>query len=647
MSRIAAPLLFLFALFAAGVGQAAEFIFSFHADIDVAKDGDLTVTETIEVNAEGDLIRRGIYRDFPLTFIDDEGRQRQVGFEILEVLRDGDTEPYHTEQESGAIRIYFGSSDELLDPGPHTYELTYRTDRQIRYFDTHDELFWNVTGTEWAFPIRLASATVMLPEGVEPQALTYFTGAHGDTGKNARASSAGNQAEFITTRGLGAHEGLTIGVKLPAGSIDKPSAAQERWRFLKDNAGSLIGFVGLVLVALYYLRAWIVAGRDPAGGVIVPQWHPPDGASPALVNYIDNKGFGGEGWTALSAGLLNLAVKGLVTLDDLKKSIVVTRTAKPVEGKLPTGESVLLISVSGEGDSLVIDKANGSRVQTLGSRFRQSIEAEHRDKYYRANWGYIVGGVVLSALCLLALLFFGNLSEDGIALVVVPAAAAFFLSVFSVSFGKSLGGARSLGQRIMSVVIVAFFGFVFLSIFGAVLAGLVASGIENGQLPILAAVGGIILLNLLFYFLMGAPTPIGRKMMDGIEGLRQYLTLAEQERMNMAGAPEMSPRHYETLLPYAVALGVERPWSETFQRWLATAAAGAAAAAYHPNWYSGDGFGSGNFSDRMGGFASSMADTITSSLPPPPKSSSSGFSGSSGGGGFSGGGGGGGGGGGW
>ncbi|PTM98434.1 DUF2207 domain-containing protein [Mycoplana dimorpha] len=643
MSRIAACLLFLLSLLAAGAGQAAEIISSFHADIEVARDGELTVTETIEVNAEGNLIRRGIYRDFPLTFVDAEGRSRRVGFEIVEVRRDGKREPYHTEEESGAIRIYFGSADVLLDPGPHTYELAYRTDRQIRYFDSHDELFWNVTGTEWAFPIRSASATVALPDGVEPEELTFFTGPYGATGKAARARISGNEAAFSTTGPLGAHEGLTIGVKMAAGSIDRPSADQEWAWFLRDNAGALIGIGGLVLVALYYLRAWIVAGRDPAAGVVVPQWHPPQGASPALVNYIDNKGFGGEGWTALSAALLNLAVKGYVTLSDLKNSIVITRTDKPVEGSLPSGEDILLKSLAARGDSLAIDKANGKRVQTLGTSFRQAMEKEHRNKYYVANWGYIAGGVALSALFLLLMLVFGNLSEDGIALVVVPAVAAFFLAVFAVSFGKSLTRARTLGRRIMSVLTAAFFGFVFLSIFGAVLAGLAASGAASGLLPILLAVGGIILLNLLFYFLMGAPTPIGRKMMDGIAGLRQYLTLAEKERMNMAGAPEMSPRHYEALLPYAVALGVEKPWSDTFQRWLATAAAGAAAAAYQPSWYSGDGIGPGDFADRMGGFAGSMADTITASLPPPPKSSSSGFSGS----GSSGGGGGGGGGGGW
>ncbi len=152
------------------------------------------------------------------------------------------------------------------------------------------------------------------------------------------------------------------------------------------------------------------------------------------------------------------------------------------------------------------------------------------------------------------------------------------------------------------------------------------------------------LTNALFLFLMGAPTPLGRKLMDGIEGLRTYLTLAEKDRMNTAGAPAMSPQHFEKLLPYAVALGVEKPWSRTFETWLATAAAGAVAASYAPGWYLGGNYGS--FGDRIGGFSTSMANTIASTIPQPVSSSSSSFSGG-GGGGFSGSGGGGGGGGGW
>src|SRR5690606_41809511 len=53
---------------------------------------------------------------------------------------------------------------------------------------------------------------------------------------------------------------------------------------------------------------------------------------------------------------------------------------------------------------------------------------------------------------------------------------------------------------------------------------------------------------------LGRLTREGRKVMDGIDGLRLYLELAEKDRMALAGAPRMSPSHYETLLPYAVAL---------------------------------------------------------------------------------------------
>ena len=641
MTRIAALLTLWFFVLVGGAARAEEYFDRYNSDITVAKNGTLTVTEAIRAYAEGNQIRRGIYRDFPLTFVDANGRELEVGFKILSVERDGKPEPYHTETIRRGIRIYFGSADVLLDPGFHQYRLTYETTRQIRFFDTHDELFWNVTGTEWAFPINRATATVTLPEGVEAEELTYFTGPLGATDRNARAENRGNQAFFETTQELGAMEGLTIGVKMPAGSIIRPTAAEERALFLKDNRNLFLAFGGLILVVFYYLWAWLSVGRDPPAGVVVPRWDAPEGMSPALVNYIDEKGFGGQGWTAVSASFLNLAVKGLVNLEDLKNSIVVTRTDKPVAGDLPTGEKGLLAAA---GSRLVIDKSNGKRVQMLGNDFRDAMEKEHRRKYYLANWPQAICGILLSLVCLAGLLIFGSLPEEGIVLVVVPIFASVFISIFAVALGQNLRQARSLGARIFAVAIIAFVGFIFLTVFGGLAIGFFVTGAVNGQLPLLAALCGILVTNLVFFFLMGAPTPLGRRMMDGIEGLRQYLTLAEKDRMNMAGAPDMSPRHFETLLPYAVALGVEKPWAETFDRWLLAAAAAGAAASYHPAWYHGDSFSSGSFSNRMGGFAGSMAGTMNASLPDPPKSSSSGFSS---GGGSSGGGGGGGGGGGW
>src|SRR5690606_23626148 len=133
--------------------------------VDVAKDGTLTVTETIRVRAQGNEIKRGIYRDFPTTFLDGGGRVRTVPLTILGVTRDGRPESYFTESHGNGIRIYAGNRDVFLRSGDYTYVFTYQTGRQIRWFDDKSptgigdkpELNWNVTGNFWSFPINAAT----------------------------------------------------------------------------------------------------------------------------------------------------------------------------------------------------------------------------------------------------------------------------------------------------------------------------------------------------------------------------------------------------------------------------------------------------------------------------------------------------------
>ena len=644
MRRFAAPFwLLLMMVISALPSLAAEQITSYRSEIKVARDGTITVTEMIRANAEGQAIRRGIYRDIPLTLDAGGGSVINVDFNLLSVRRDGRDEPYHTENIENGVRVYIGDADTLLEHGEHTFEITYETNRQIRFLETHDELYWNAIGNQWAFPVLEGSARVTVPTGVDIQDTAFFTGFQGATGKDARVARGASVAVFNLTRRLEAGEGLTIAVKMPKGSIDRPTAAEERMWWLKDNLGLLLAGGGLLLVFGYYSLAWRHVGRDPEKGVLVPRWDAPEGISPALVNYIDNRGFSDGGWTALSAAALNLAIKGHVVLEDLKSSLVIRATEDASASGLPTGESRLLRSVQSNGGTLTIDKAHGTTVRTAGADFRSAMEKEHRGKYYLANRAYIVLGIVVSVAVLIAIFAFGSIDEETAALIIVPVFISFFLGTSVIGIGRTIFRARNLAGRIAAVVMLAFFSFVALTVLGGFLLFAYQSMDTIRQMPLLAAIGAIVLVNAIFFFLMGAPTPIGRKMMDGIDGLRQYLTLAEKDRMNMAGAPQMSPEHFETLLPYAVALGVEKPWSRTFETWLAAAAAGA-AAAYTPAWYAGDAFHSGSFGDRMGGFTGSMASTMSSSLPAPPSSSSSGFSS---GGGSSGGGGGGGGGGGW
>src|SRR5690606_29860282 len=106
---------------------------------------------------------------------------------------------------------YIGSRDAIVTPGPHTYTLTYRTARQLGFFDTHDELYWNVTGNGWAFPIDAAAATVELPPDVPRERVTLegYTGPMGSIERNLTTEvAADGTLRFRTTQPLDSYEGL-------------------------------------------------------------------------------------------------------------------------------------------------------------------------------------------------------------------------------------------------------------------------------------------------------------------------------------------------------------------------------------------------------------------------------------------------------
>ena len=111
--------LLLAVLAGAGSASAAEEIRSFRADIEINAGGTLEVTERILVNVEGREIRRGIFRDIPLRFEDENGQLREVGLEILSVTRNGASEPYTLERGSGMLRVRIGDADTLLPHGEH------------------------------------------------------------------------------------------------------------------------------------------------------------------------------------------------------------------------------------------------------------------------------------------------------------------------------------------------------------------------------------------------------------------------------------------------------------------------------------------------------------------------------------------------
>ncbi len=147
----------------------------------------------------------------------------------------------------------------------------------------------------------------------------------------------------------------------------------------------------------------------------------------------------------------------------------------------------------------------------------------------------------------------------------------------------------------------------------------------------------LIAVNILFYYLMKAPTLHGRRIMDKLDGFKMYMGFAEEQRLNFLHPPDRTPELFEKYLPYALALGVENAWSDKFSDVLAKAAED---RSYTPRWYSGTHWNTHGFSGMARNLGSSFSSAISSSSTAPGSSSGSGGGGSSGGGGGGGGGGG-------
>ncbi len=645
------------ALVAASPAGAAEVIHTFNSTVEVAKDGELTVTETLRVRAEGSAMRHGIYRDFPLTFRDAGGAVRDVTFRLLAVSRDGRSEPYHTAREHGVIRIYAGDKDVMLPVGDHTYVFKYRTGRQVRWFDGKPELNWNVTGNFWQFPIDEANYHLQLAGGAAPLRWTAYTGRVGARGTDWQGRIGAFGALFVsTTRRLAPGEGLTVVAALPETAVEPPSAQALLWYRLFDNRQWIIAGIGFLTILIYYFAAWEAFGRDPKPGTIIPLFRPPQGISPALANYIHKWGLTREKWRAFTAAALSLGVHGLIRLDQSGGALTLTATGNDPGGKTPLAleERAILTKIDVNGGSIVVDQKHAETVADLARTFTAAVELGNRNRFFRRNLGYVALGVAMTVAVIAAIVTFGGLDDTDIAILFGVGFGGFICGMFLFPLVMALFGGGPKLVVIMRIAITLVFATIVLSVMLNVARLFLTAGITEA-VPAMAAfiesypfpfvvVTAFAALNGLFLYLMKAPTPLGRPIMDQLDGLRLYLETAESDRLNMQ-APEITSDRFEALLPYAVALDVEKPWAHAFETALQRAHPEDAdpMRRYQPGWYSGSsgGWSSGNFGNAVASTVGSVSGAMAAAMPV--SSGSSGFSG----GGGSGGGGGGGGGGGW
>lgn len=633
IARLAALLLGLLLLGGAAAAQDFEHIRDFQVQIEVQPDGAVEVVEEIEVLALGQAIRRGIFRDLQLQSYDALGIFTP-DFELLEALRDGEPETYRVEDMSFGPRIYLGHPDRFLEPGVYRYRLRYRMADQVDRLEDFDELYWNVNGVGWQFAIRSLGATVVLPPGAEVLQEAAYTGGYGERGRDYRVERLGSdRLRFETTRPLGAGENLTVAVGWPKGFVTGgEGGAWLRW--MEEQGPLRVAGVLLVLLLAYYLVVWWRVGRDPPAGTIVPVYNPE--LPPAAMRFIRRMGFDND---CVTAALLSLAVKGQVTLEEDEKGALTLHRAVPPDDapEASPGEAVLYNGLLGSRGSLKLDRSNQSTLYKGREGLRRHFAETFDRVFFRRNRGWFALGAVLTVIGWVVI----SLTQPELLLAFLQVIWLGFLAFAMTTLGRQAlrlwripAGSAGAAEKGALVAI----GIFLILTASAFVPSLVVIGQEMGWDITLAvlALGGV---NTLFLHLLRQPTALGREALDQIEGTQLYLTVAEADRLRFHNAPDRTPEHFEALLPYAVALGVETEWTRQFGDLLERAAAARGEESYRPAWYRGRRFTGG----RFGGLSRAVSTAYASASTP--KSSSSG--GGSRGGGSSGGGRGGGGGGGW
>ena len=548
--------------------QTRERIVDFHSEIWINADASMTVRETITVDSARRKIKRGIFREFPTTHKSPSGRRVVVGFELQEVLRGGRREPFHTERESNGIRIYIGDAGVFIPAGRHVYRITYRTDRQLGFFDGFDELYWNVTGNGWDFPIERVRATIHLPGGATVLNRAGYTGFDGDQGQDFNyTAQTGGTFSVETSRTLRPHEGLSIAVSWPPGFVERPTDEQKLAYFVTDNSVALTGAFGLGLLLVYYLFVWILVGRDPEKGSIYPRYQPPHGLSPAGARYVTRMGFDDK---AFSAAIVSMAVKGFLTIKEgIGRSFTLEKTGQSAH--LSLGERALARKLfAGAKSQIELKQGNHEALQAAKKSLRQSLRTEFEKIYFARNTRYFAPGIAISVVTLILLVAASDEPEAAgfisVWLAVWTGVVYFLFRRVWTAWRTAISGGGSITH------VGAFFATLFaLPFFGGELFGL-AFYVETTSIGAAVALVLIQLLNLVFYHLLKAPTRLGRRAMDDIEGFREFLTVAEQDRMNLLNPPDRTPELFEQFLPYALALGVEQQWAEQFSDVLARAA---------------------------------------------------------------------------
>jgi uncharacterized membrane protein YgcG len=611
----------------------------FESDIEIRSDGTFEVVETLQVRFVGSW--NGLARELFFDHETAEGRRTRLQLELGEIT-DGDGRPLRVDRSG--IRRGIGLAIWVPDARDaiRTVVIRYRVGNGLRFFratedrEPWDELYYNVTGSEWRSPIRAVEARIRLPEGLEPTGAWGYTGPEGSTEQAVEIERSGREVRVRTTRPFGPREGLTVSVTWPEGVVARPSVAEgARARFL------MYWPLGLPILALSgMLGLWVRKGRDPVRTSVMAEYEPPPGLTPSEVGTLaDHKAQMHD----ITSTLVDLAVRGYVRIEEVetksripllgrKQEEWIFHQTRPTSAwrELAPHERAYLEGLFEPAlEASASPHSPGELFEYLGASFRAWREARREKRSFDAqgfmtDWfrerrepdGTVEGEETLVRVKLSELenRFYTHIPK------------------IKTKIYRELENRGYYLRRPDHVVAR------WIALGAGMMVAAVALGIVAAQPPLLhqalpeplplglgVALSGIIVL--LVGQGMGVRTEEGSRALMRILGFREFLSRVESDYYDrIVTTPEL----FERYLAYAIALQVESRWAKAFDGLYREA----------PDWYQGPSSGAAFRPTAFAGSMKTLSTRAGQTMSSSPSSSGSGGGGSSGGGSGGGGGGG-------
>lgn len=554
---------------------AYEHILSFDSRASFNPDGSMEMQENIKVLSLGNEIRRGIFRTLPLTWNRQDGKIFSVDYAIKSVSRDGVAESYSLDRATKTLTVRIGSAERILKPGIYQYEIRYQVRNHFSRFPDWDELYWNVTGNDWNWPIRRASFHLQLPEAADNlnaegkdtrlRSIDVYTGRLGAKENNAVILPDGS---IQTSRPLATGEGLTVVYTWPRTILSNAAAPEAVLPFvhlLMPTLKTSVIWLPLLLLIGYYWLWWRknVIAKGLKMPPVVPQFSLPATMSPGYLRFITRRKYDD---VAFSSDLLDLVAKRAVTITSKKT------TAKSIWSSSSIDEQWL--SRSPDDRNRPLNATDKQLLSTLfsGKRKNINLSTPHQQMMINArkwlekrceeqkpqlcqSWGKPFRRCIYIAL--LVPIVCGVWFSPAAALLTIPGllfmTVGVSLVLFSLNFLRHpIIAVRSWGP--IPILMALVFGPFALTAGSLFLFGM----IPITQLP--AGYVGALLTAMVLCAVIGWKTPRytqrGLNDLAVAKGLMRYIKTAEEPRYQALYPPDQRVAHFESLLPVALALGV-------------------------------------------------------------------------------------------